>query len=252
MEVHAHTHTPRKKWTHYLWEFLMLFLAVFCGFLAENQREHFVENKREKQFMKTLLHDLGNDTANFTRTINTFQSTIDRFDSLKYSIKNPLTPENILNTYKAATLLQNFSSFNYSDRTIEQLRSAGNFRLIRKPLVSDTLLEYDRYIRHTYLPLENILEQQDIKLMDMQNEIFDYDTYNFLLAKSWHARQTITADSILLSFKLFSKDEHMQSQYYNSFGVYRNWCQRIVSHSKYAKGNATRLIELVKKEYHLQ
>jgi len=35
MEVHSHAHTDRKKWTHYLWEFLMLFLAVFCGFLAE-------------------------------------------------------------------------------------------------------------------------------------------------------------------------------------------------------------------------
>jgi len=23
MEVHAHTHTARKKWTHYFWEFLM-------------------------------------------------------------------------------------------------------------------------------------------------------------------------------------------------------------------------------------
>jgi hypothetical protein len=23
MEVHAHTHTERKKWIHYLWEFLM-------------------------------------------------------------------------------------------------------------------------------------------------------------------------------------------------------------------------------------
>ena len=34
MEVHAHTHTARKKWTHYFWEFLMLFLAVFCGFLG--------------------------------------------------------------------------------------------------------------------------------------------------------------------------------------------------------------------------
>ena len=29
MEVHAHPHTPRKKWTHYFWEFLMLFRAVF-------------------------------------------------------------------------------------------------------------------------------------------------------------------------------------------------------------------------------
>ena len=50
MEVHAHTHTPRKKWTHYFWEFLMLFLAVFCGFLAENQREHMVEHQRAKVY----------------------------------------------------------------------------------------------------------------------------------------------------------------------------------------------------------
>ena len=50
MEVHAHTHTPRKKWTHYFWEFFMLFLAVTAGFLVENQREHYVEHLREKQF----------------------------------------------------------------------------------------------------------------------------------------------------------------------------------------------------------
>ena len=59
MEVHAHTHTARKKWTHYFWEFLMLFLAVFCGFLAENQREHMVEHQREKQYMESLLSDLA-------------------------------------------------------------------------------------------------------------------------------------------------------------------------------------------------
>jgi hypothetical protein len=61
MEIHAHTHTERKKWTHYLWEFLMLFLAVFCGFLAENQREHMVEHQREKEFIKSLIVDIQND-----------------------------------------------------------------------------------------------------------------------------------------------------------------------------------------------
>ena len=35
MEVHSHTHTPRKKWTHYFFEFLMLFLAVTLGFLVK-------------------------------------------------------------------------------------------------------------------------------------------------------------------------------------------------------------------------
>ncbi len=44
MEVHAHSSpapggAPGEKWTHYFWEFLMLFLAVFCGFLAAYQLE---------------------------------------------------------------------------------------------------------------------------------------------------------------------------------------------------------------------
>ncbi len=31
MEVHHRAHTARKKWSHYFWEFHMLFLAVFYG-----------------------------------------------------------------------------------------------------------------------------------------------------------------------------------------------------------------------------
>lgn len=38
MEVHAHSHTERKKWTHYLWEFLMLFLAVFSVYMNGSRR----------------------------------------------------------------------------------------------------------------------------------------------------------------------------------------------------------------------
>ena len=63
MEVHHHAHTARKKWTHYFWEFLMLFLAVFCGFMAENIREHKIEQHRAKEFSKSLVQDLQNDTT---------------------------------------------------------------------------------------------------------------------------------------------------------------------------------------------
>ena len=55
MEVHHHAHDPaaphhQKNWKSYFWEFLMLFLAVFCGFLAEYQLEHKIERDREKKF----------------------------------------------------------------------------------------------------------------------------------------------------------------------------------------------------------
>ena len=82
MEVHAHTHTPRNKWTHYLWEFLMLFLAVFCGFLAELQLEHKVEKSREKQYMKSMVEDLKADTAMLINNIIQRQEKIMMIDSL--------------------------------------------------------------------------------------------------------------------------------------------------------------------------
>src|SRR5215216_2649885 len=63
MEAHHHTHTERKRWQHYFFEFFMLFLAVFAGFLAENWREHYIEHTRAKVFAGSLYNDLKMDTA---------------------------------------------------------------------------------------------------------------------------------------------------------------------------------------------
>src|SRR4026208_1873787 len=73
MEVHHHSHTARKKWTNYFWEFLMLFLAVFCGFLAENLREHRVERQRGVQYIQSFYQDLKTDTARFTILIKSYE-----------------------------------------------------------------------------------------------------------------------------------------------------------------------------------
>src|SRR5678816_3815911 len=58
MDTHAHHlhKAPGKKWTHYLFEFFMLFHAVFCGFLAENIREHKIERDKEKEYILSLIH----------------------------------------------------------------------------------------------------------------------------------------------------------------------------------------------------
>ena len=71
MEVHQHTHPAhgKKNWKDYFWEFLMLFLAVFCGFLAEYQLEHVIENSREKQFIRSYIEDLKTDTAAINRNL---------------------------------------------------------------------------------------------------------------------------------------------------------------------------------------
>jgi hypothetical protein len=87
MEVHHHSYAStssahRKGWTHYFWEFIMLFLAVFCGFLAENEREHFVERKRAKEYARSLIYDLAADTSqlsNYKKRVPYFVGKYDSF-----------------------------------------------------------------------------------------------------------------------------------------------------------------------------
>ena len=93
MEVHHHTHSQGKKWTHYFWEFLMLFLAVFCGFLAEYQLEHKIEKNRERQFINSLVNDIKADTARLNVLIINRTAREIRLDSLDLLLNNP-SPEN--------------------------------------------------------------------------------------------------------------------------------------------------------------
>ena len=71
MEVHHHAHSShgKKNWKSYFWEFIMLFLAVFCGFLAEYQLEHLIEKEREKQLAKSFYQELKGDSVAIKITI---------------------------------------------------------------------------------------------------------------------------------------------------------------------------------------
>ncbi len=163
MEVHAHTHTARKKWTHYFWEFLMLFLAVFCGFLAEYQLEHKIERDREKQFMQTMTEDLKTDSARLNRLIRLRKSRIRELDTLFHLIASD---EYLTNGRKVYELYEfpywDILRFFPSDRTMQQLKNGGNMRLIRKKNVSNALMKYDVTVRNykEYEPLQQELATQ--------------------------------------------------------------------------------------------
>ena len=125
MEVHHHSHTSRKKWTHYFWEFLMLFFAVFCGFLAENQREHFIEHQREKKYMESLLEDLKQDTLDLIRDTTRWSNKIRQIDTIRMELEKGAKERDLLLLYKKASAMRTYNSFLYHDRTIGQLKNPG-------------------------------------------------------------------------------------------------------------------------------
>ena len=144
MEVHAHTHTPRKKWTHYLWEFLMLFLAISAGFLVENMREHYIENKREKVLIKSFVEDLKQDTAKITFNIQLRNSKILVMDSLIKILNSSDPNQDGQSVYYWGRRVTRSTLFQSNDRTIKQLKNAGGLRLIRNQKASNTIMTYDQ------------------------------------------------------------------------------------------------------------
>ena len=145
MEVHAHSHTPRKKWTHYFWEFLMLFLAVFCGFLAENQREHYVERVRAKEYAALLLEDLKNDSVYIEEITRNQSLMLRRADSLLTILS---TDHAMNNNYHIITLFNQIGilvDFKPAFRVnFEQIKNSGSLRYFKSKSLVSSLSDFDR------------------------------------------------------------------------------------------------------------
>jgi len=126
----------------------MLFLAVFCGFLAEYKLEHTIEHNREKQFITTLIEDLKSDTAQLTEVVAYKRRREKMADSLIMYLSSPGHEKHGSDIYYYARNLTRPQYFFPSDRTIQQLKSSGSLRLIRNLAVSDSIMFYDQQVRY--------------------------------------------------------------------------------------------------------
>jgi hypothetical protein len=150
MEVHAHSHTPGKKWTHYFWEFFMMFLAVFCGFLAENQREHIVEGNRAKEYAVLLLEDLKNDSAYINEITANQLLMLHRADSLLTILSSDQFINNngrIVNLFNHVGTLVDFKPA--FEINFEQIKNSGSLRYFKNKKLVSSLSEFDRLLETT-------------------------------------------------------------------------------------------------------
>ena len=247
MEVHAHTHTARKKWTHYFWEFLMLFLAVFCGFLAEYQLEHVIENQREKKYAASLLEDMMKDTTELKTVILFWETYNIRIDTIRKEIEKEPSERNPLLLYQCAAKLQNNNTFSYHDRTIKQLKNSGNFRLIRKKAVTDSLVEYDGLIENTISNIQESYNNLSDQRRELQDQLFNSKFYRLVYNSNFEDAVKMEPKVIEM---LIGKEEIL-FRYYNRLENL-HWLNRArIRFLKQLLQQATSLIGLIKNEYKL-
>ena len=244
MEVHAHTHTPRKKWTHYFWEFLMLFLAVFCGFLAENQREHMIEHRREKQFMQLLVRDLKKDTAFLNAAFPKKEARIKAIDSVFTFFENKPLPNEIPGYVVVQMKRTTFDQLiDRNKSTIDQMKSSGNLRLIRKQNIADSLAEYDLLWERASLWRDMYSKRQDENIAYQNKIVSGSDLLRF------HSKTTDLKIREAPSIKIHSS---YLDEYYNYLDRQRGTTNNDIKIYKTIYDYAIKLIDLINKEYHLK
>ena len=173
MEVHKHPHhvTHKKKWGEYLLEFFMIFLAVFLGFVAENKREHMVEEDRAKQYAKSLISDLRNDTVMVNDHIQQITMNMNRIDSLcGYVYDKSLNQINNFDLiYKSS--IGSYNPYTWNRATLEQIKSSGSLRYFNDSIVKK-ISAYDAFTRHMDDDYQ-VDEDQNSKPFTKREQILD-------------------------------------------------------------------------------
>ena len=146
----------------------MIFLAVTMGFFAENIREHFVNKEKERQYIRSFIDDMSDDESNLPKLINNIEiEQIEAGDSLPILLSRPDTKSPAFKTYlflRRMIRQQGVKSY-ITDRTFEEVKNAGEMRLISNKQVSDSLVDYYKAVEYIE-DLQQTLKEYKEKLRE--------------------------------------------------------------------------------------
>ena len=223
----------------------MLFLAVFCGFLAEYQLEHKIEKDREKAYMNTMLEDLKSDTAQLSANGHARIRRVEIIDSLIYLLSSADHTTKLNDIYYYGRSLTLNIDFFPNDRTILQLKNSGSLRLVHNTIVSNSIMNYDQKMRSLVFLLTQE-QQQRTEIRRVAGAVFNGVIFNDMIDNYEMIKRPESNPSLFNPGAAAINDLIIQAQYLKKVDM--NQVKKAKELSSLAGG----LIELIKKEYHLE
>lgn len=222
----------------------MLFLAVFCGFLAEYQLEHKIEKDREKVYMRNLFEDLKTDITAYDMYEKNSEIVCDLIDTLITLIKNPGRKQHISRlTYVARMITSKWRQIHSTERTYEQMKSSGHLRLISKDTVANNVLHYYNSLKQ----LNNINQISVLWVSDYakaMGKVFDGAVLFKILKEE--KGQSLDASVLITEDRMIINELITSVQYF--YGALK-LARLTLKERNLAAQN---LAELIKTEYHLK
>lgn len=246
MEVHHHAHHRGKKnWKSYIWEFVMLFLAVFCGFLAEYKLEHVIEDQREVKNIRSLVQDLESDTSNLQSYVYLRMEKKVMLDSLVTLLSSNSYKQSGSQTYFFARHIFNGHSFQSTDGSIQQLKNGGNLRLIKKENIVNSILAYDTEVKSLHEWDEADLSIRN-SFREIGGSIFKADVFYHTMDTKMHFIRPVGNPQLITDDPTTINKITFQVQYLTLM------TQGNMYRGDKLKAQAVNLINLLKKEYHIE
>jgi len=249
MEVHHHPdlHHKPKKWKEYFLEFLMIFLAVTMGFIAENIREHFVLKKHEKEYMVSLVRDLNNDITGITESIATVTRYIDMADSILPLFKNADYKNTSADIYYFGRTIALRNLWRSNDGTIQQLNYSGGLRLIENKSVVDSIQDYINKLK----ALSQLLSLEDAEVSEYRKAMHKVFS-GFVLNDMIDLQTRGPATRLNYNPDLHSTDKNDINDLAVQIVIVKTNRMAQVKRMKNLKIEAASIIKLINKEYNLE
>jgi hypothetical protein len=256
MEVHRHSPTARKKWTHYFWEFLMLFLAVFCGFLAEYQLEHYIEKQRAKDFARSLHRDLVIDTAGFNRNIERLSLCTKKIDTLIGLLNSTEEAKNKVSS------IYNLSAYAFitpistpTESTLLQLLNSGALRYLKDNLLVDSIKIYNNSVQlfknfaASTSSVTNEFRKNQLQVIEINPVLGFFENTGLL---SDNSAKNINDTAFFSSRKLLTSEPFRLKEYANWCALKKFYLTNSIVQYKRLHLQATDVLRLLNKQYHLK
>ena len=155
-QQHLDHFPPKKKWYVYFIDFIMLFVAVTLGFLAENVRDQQTDKNREISYLKNVHEDLLVDINRFEFVMSANNWRLLMLDSLHMEI-NKASPD-LPSLYYYIQNLALRTTFESSHLGLDQIKASGGFRLIQNAKIIAGIQDYERMLNST-MKLEEVRER---------------------------------------------------------------------------------------------
>lgn len=246
-----------KSWQTYLFEFVLLTLAVFLGFVAENYRDEIAEQKEAVELAQNLYHELLADSIAVERTI----AGRGRMSIALLHLKDYVRDSSLSNVSKGFTK-NFFSGIHYSDRfqptdvVLEQLKTSGSLRYFKSK-------ELQQLIRDLGGAISGVRQRTQIELEFGYSYIIPFNITHLdqeYLPTLTHSKKVplttlldlIDNDSIPIRYEINNLAQFKRKDVVNMILVYRNLTENGASAARYYRDVNNKLLMELRKAYKIK